>query len=44
LITTTDLEPVRDFFGPAASYFRVGEGKVYREDYQPDGSHPVGTY
>ena len=44
LITTTDLEPVRDFFGPAASYFRVGEGRVYREDYQPDGSHPVGTY
>jgi len=44
LITTTDLEPVRDFFGPAASYFRVGEGKVYREDYQPDGSHRVGTY
>ena len=44
LITTTDLEPVRDFFGPAASYFRVGEGKVYREAYQPDGSHPVGTY
>jgi hypothetical protein len=38
------LEPVRDFFGPAASYFRVGEGKVYREDYQPDGSHRVGTY
>ena len=44
LITTTDLEPVRDFFGPAASYFRVGEGRVCREAYQEDGSHPVGTY
>ena len=44
LITTTDLEPVRNFFGPAASYFRVGEGKVCRVAYQPDGTHPVGTY
>ena len=44
LITTTDLEPVQDFFGPAASYFRVGEGKVSPVAYQPDGSQPVGTY
>jgi DNA replication and repair protein RecF len=44
LITTTDLEPVQDFFGPAASYFRVGEGKVCPVAYQPDGSQPVGTY
>ncbi len=44
LITSTDLEPVRDFFGPGASYFRVGEGKVCPVAYQPDGSHPVGTY
>ena len=44
LITTTDLEPVRNFFGPAASYFRVGEGKVCPVAYQPDGSRPVGTY
>ena len=44
LITTTDLEPVRDFFGPGASYFRVGEGQVCPVAYQPDGSHPVGTY
>jgi DNA replication and repair protein RecF len=28
LITTTDLELVRGFFGPAATYFRVGEGQV----------------
>jgi DNA replication and repair protein RecF len=44
LITTTDLEPVQDFFGPAASYFRVGEGKVSPVAYQPDGSQPVGAY
>ena len=44
LITTTDLEPVQDFFGPAASYFRVGEGKVSPVAYQPDGPQPVGTY
>ena len=44
LITTTDLEPVQDFFGPAASYFRVGEGKVSPVAYQPDGSQPVGMY
>ena len=44
LITTTDLEPVQHFFGPAASYFRVGEGKVSPVAYQPDGSQPVGTY
>jgi DNA replication and repair protein RecF len=28
LITTTDLELVQGFFGPAATYFRVGEGQV----------------
>jgi DNA replication and repair protein RecF len=44
LITTTDLEPVQDFFGPSASYFRVGEGKVSPVAYQPDGSQPVGMY
>jgi len=44
LITTTDLEPVQNFFGPAASYYRVGEGKVCPVAYQPDGSQPVGTY
>lgn len=28
LITTTDLELVQEFFGPAAAYFRVDEGRV----------------
>jgi DNA replication and repair protein RecF len=28
LITTTDLELVQGFFGPKATYFRVGEGQV----------------
>ncbi len=28
LITTTDLEPVQEFFGHSAAYFRVGEGEV----------------
>ena len=44
LITTTDLELVRDYFGPTASYFQVGDGKVCPVTYQPDGSHPVGAY
>jgi recombinational DNA repair ATPase RecF len=28
LITTTDVEPIRLFFGPAATYFRVSGGEV----------------
>ena len=29
IITTTDVEPMQDFFGPAASYFRVANGGVH---------------
>ena len=29
LITATDLEPMREFFGPAAKYFRVAGGGVH---------------
>ncbi len=29
LITTTDLEPLQEFFGPEASYFRVADGGVH---------------
>jgi len=38
LITTTDLEPVRDFFGPSASYFHVAEGRVCPVPYDSGGS------
>ena len=29
LITTTDLEPLREFYGPEARYFRVADGGVH---------------
>ena len=32
LITTTDLEQVNDFFGPAANYFYVSGGRVWASD------------
>ena len=28
LITTTDIEPMKDFFGETATYFRVADGGV----------------
>lgn len=30
LITTTDIEPMKEFFGQAATYFRVADGGVQR--------------
>lgn len=32
LITTTDIEPLREFFGQAATYFRVADGGVFPWD------------
>ena len=34
LITATDLEPLRDFFGPSAGYFRVEGGGVHPVAYE----------
>lgn len=29
LITTTDVDPMREFFGPSATYYRVADGEVH---------------